>query len=223
VKRIATVLKPEFVVMSGTLTMALQRSFDDTQILIKGMNIAKEVDKLVTLAAARQTKSASKQVAVVLGMVNDQVNADSFMGSLLNKLDFGWESLPECVQDVHKIGHELRTAAFALEISPRKWTIDKGDSEVAMRALQNVVQYSRDAANNCKQQIQALSQLLKGLQQQLGVTNGRIELFHQNIGQILWALLKAVIDRDWIATGQQVAELAVIAMDNFKLKSHLLA
>eukprot|EP00930_Biecheleria_cincta_P097758 TRINITY_DN89439_c0_g1_i1.p1 TRINITY_DN89439_c0_g1~~TRINITY_DN89439_c0_g1_i1.p1 ORF type:complete len:643 (+),score=158.52 TRINITY_DN89439_c0_g1_i1:32-1960(+) len=206
-------LLPELSMMGTALDSALEKAQYDTKLLISGYTAADDFKKVAAALNTFQLGEASKQMADVLSIVNDNLNADSFLKGLLTTLGEHLETLPSCVGDVRRIMKNLREAAWAMEISPRKLTIDKNDVDKAMAALGNVVQATHDMLNSCSDQISALRPLLKAvLKKKWEQEAGQLNMFNENIAQLLWKLGKAIVDRDWTSAGQALGSLALMAL-----------
>jgi len=206
-------LLPELSMMSAALDSALEKGQSDTQLLISGYTAADDFKKVVTALNSFQLGEASEQMADVLSIVNDNLNADSFLKGVLGALGENLATLPSCVGDVRRIMKNLRAAAMAMEISPRKMTIDKKDVDKAMKALGSAVEATRDMLNGCSTQISALDELLESLlKKKWEEVSGQLKMFKQNIAEPLFKLGKAIADRDWTAAGQALGTLALTAL-----------
>lgn len=206
-------LLPELSMMSAALDSALEKAQSDTKLLISGYTAADDFKKVVTALNSFQLGEASEQMADVLSIVNDNLNADSFLKGVLGTLGENLATLPSCVGDVRRIMKNLREAAWAMEISPRKMTIDKKDVDEAMKALGNAVEATRDMLNGCSSQISALDELLESLlKKKWEEASGQLNMFKENIAEPLFKLGKAIADRDWTAAGQALGSLALTAL-----------
>lgn len=208
-------LLPEWSVMSAALDSALEKAQSDTQLLISGYKAKDELGQVAAALNSFQLGEASQHMADVLSTVNDNLNADSFLKGVLSTLGANLETLPSCVGDVRSIMKSLREAAWAMEISPRKWKIDKADVDKAMAALGSAVQATHDMLNTCSDQIHALQELVKSLTaKKYEQESGQLKMFKQNIAEPLWHLGKAIADRDWTAAGQALGALAMTALSH---------
>jgi len=201
--------------MSAALDSALEKAQSDTQLLICGYKAKDELGQVAAALNSFQLGEASQHMADVLSTVNDNLNADSFLKGVLSTLGANLETLPSCVGDVRSIMKSLREAAWAMEISPRKWKIDKADVDKAMAALGSAVQATHDMLNTCSDQIHALQELVKSLMaKKYEQESGQLKMFKQNIAEPLWHLGKAIADRDWTAAGQALGALAMTALSH---------
>lgn len=206
-------LLPELSLMSAALDSALEKAQSDTRLLIAGYHAADEFKQVAAALNSSKLGEASQHMADLLSTVNDNLNADSFLKGVLDALGENLETLPSCVGDVRRIMKSLREAAWSMEISPRKWTIDKTDVDKAMAALGSAVQATHDMLNTCSDQIHALDELLKSLMaKKWEEVSGQLNMFKQNIAEPLWHLGKAIADRDWTAAGQALGALALTAL-----------
>mmetsp|Transcript_23654 Transcript_23654/g.42818 ORF Transcript_23654/g.42818 Transcript_23654/m.42818 type:complete len:640 (-) Transcript_23654:79-1998(-) len=215
-RELGNLMPPEMRVMAKSLDMIVRRADDATSMLIKGYDLAEDANQVAAALNKHNYGEASEQIALMLGQINDNLNGDSFLKGLLANMgnDFTeLSSLASCVGDTQRFLSDLRTAGQNLEISPRKWTIDKKNCDAAMEALKDAVQAIHNMLSSCSHEIEALKQLLKALMgRQWDNASGQINMFKQNIGEPLWQLAQAIGGRDWTKAGQALAHLAVTAL-----------
>jgi len=219
-RELGHLMPPEMRVMAKSLDAVLKKADHDTGLLLKGYDLAKDASEVAAALKTHNYGEASEQMAVMLGQINDNLNGDSFlkglltrMGSDLNELS----SVASCVGDTktswQRIISDLRTAGRNLEISPRKWTIDKQNCDAAMSALKDAVQAIHEILSSCSHEIEALKQLLQALmRRQWDNAAGKIQMFQQNIGEPLWQLAQAIGGREWSKAGEALAKLALTAL-----------
>jgi len=173
------------------------------------------VESVYKAFEAHDVEKAKLELGKLVALVNDKVNADSFMHGLLSDLEEDldrFDDLPKCTGAMGRTMGDLRQIASAMEISPRKWSIDRHDCDVAMEAFRDAVDEIQTALTECHVFVVTIQDLAKALAaRQWEHISGELRLFKENVLQPFWTLAQAIAKRDWTAAGQVVAQFALKA------------